>query len=149
MCSLSVKSSDIYKRRLYQIFSNQFQRKTPLCLLCPTMFPTMSTFGFTKNNCLTVFWQPYSVRFMFNCSTMSQNNSHDINFFTSLKIFINWKVLMDSFNKCSQPSIKSLQSHSHIEKTGLEKFSQSSLDWCAALNRKLCTPQLLFMAKGL
>ena len=55
MCSLSVKSSDIYKRRLYQIFSNQFQGKTPPCLLCPTMFPTMSTFGFTKNNCLTVF----------------------------------------------------------------------------------------------
>ena len=78
MCSLSVKSSDIYKRRLYQIFSNQFQGKTPPCLLCPTMFPTMSTFGFTKNNCLTVFWQPYSVRFMFNCSTMSQNNSHAI-----------------------------------------------------------------------
>ena len=83
MCSLSVKSSDIYKRRLYQIFSNQFQRKTPPCLLCPAMFPTMSISGFTKNECLTAFTNlltamVFKVFAMFNCSTMSQNNSHAI-----------------------------------------------------------------------
>ena len=95
MCSLSVKSSDIYKRRLYQIFSNQFQRKTPPCLLCPSMFPTMSTFGFTKNNCLTVFTNLLAA-ILFKVHVQLLNNESKQftrhRYFFTLQIYVNSKV---------------------------------------------------------
>ena len=55
-----------------------------------------------------------------------------------------WTYHMTNVHSLPSRVFSVSKSHSHIE-----KFSQSSLIWCAALNRKLCTPQLLFMAKGL